>query len=279
MVVLWKGFGVADTTFAPEVDGVMDIDCAVHWATFDVTDADAGPLPGVQLVAMYMGTLGVVGFGPTDAEGTISMRLPDTTYRVEVYWRNTMVLRLDDLPLDGGDLQDTLTCRVFRITVEVVDRNDDALPDVPVVLEDATGVVVATAITDDDGLVVFQLGEGSYQATGLFQRTYRWTDINLEQTDGLEVNASGEYTLKFEDYPPSVIYTVQFWAIFSLVLIFLILVYVVLLWRSSLSDEKMVKEPKGGEKEEAEDEGSEDEENPTGIEVETNPRQPPSDED
>lgn len=283
VVILWKGFGVADTTFTPEADGVLDIDCAVHWATFDVTDADGSPLPGVQLVAMDMGTQGVVGFGTTDAEGTIAMRLPDTTYRVEVYWRNTMVIRVDDLPLEGGDLEDTLTCRVFRVTVEVVDRNDEALPDVPVVLEDSSDVVVATDITDEDGLVVFQLGEGSYQATGLFQRTYRWTDINLEETDELEVNASGEYTLKFEDYPPSVLATVEFWAIFSLVLIFLIMMYVVLLWRRSLADDGMVREPSSKdaieEKEEGKGSDADDDDGPTGITVETNPRRPRSGED
>jgi hypothetical protein len=281
VVVLWKGFEVTDATFTPDADGVLDIECAVHLAAFDVTDADGSPLPGVQLVAMDMGTLGVVGFGTTDGEGAISMRLPDTSYRVQVYWRNTMVLSVDDLPLDGGDLGETLTCRVFRVTVQVVDRNDDALPDVPVVLEDGTGVAVATAITDDDGLVVFQLGEGEYQATGLFQRTYRWTDINLKESDGLEVNASGEYTLKFEDYPPSVLATVQFWAIFSLVLIFLILMYVVLLWRRSLADRKLVKEPKGEEKASSKDEepDTEKDDSPTGIKVETNPRQASRDED
>ncbi|NIP34034.1 MAG: hypothetical protein GWN18_03770, partial [Thermoplasmata archaeon] len=182
VIILWRGFGVADTTFAPDADGTLDIECAVHWATFHVTDADDGPLPGVQLVAMDMGTFGVVGFGTTDGNGTISLRLPDTSYRVEVYWRNTMVLRMDDLVLDGGDLEDTLACRVFRATVVVEDRYGEAISRVPVVLEDGTGAVVATAISDGDGQVVFQLGEGSYEATGLLQTTYRWTKIDMERS-------------------------------------------------------------------------------------------------
>jgi hypothetical protein len=277
VVVLWKGFGVADTTFAPEADGTLDVDCAVHWATFDVTDADGGPLPGVQLVAMDMGTLGVVGFGTTDGAGGISMRLPDTSYRVEVYWRNTMVLREDDLLMDGEDLEETLTCRVFRATLEVVDRNGNSISRVPVVLEDPTGAVVSTAITDGDGLVVFQLGEGSYEATGLLQTTYRWTEIDMEETAELEVNASGEYTMKFDEYPPSVLGTIQFWTIFTLVLMFLVLIYVVQLWRSAV--------PEGTEEGTADDEGPEErpeegpEDNPTGIEVEANPKLMQKDDD
>jgi len=165
---------------------------------------------------------------------------------------------------------------VFRVAVEVGDRNEEPLADVPVVLEDGTGVVVSTAITDEDGLVVFQLGEGSYQATGLFQRTYRWTDINLEESDDLEVNASGEYTLKFEDYPPSVLATVQFWSIFSLVLVFLIMMYVVLLWRRSLAMGMAGDEPDGDDVEDPGEESPGSSDNPTGIEVEPGPRAPPS---
>jgi hypothetical protein len=281
IVVIWKGFDVADTTFAPTADGTIDVPCAVHWATFHVTDADEGPLPGVQLVAMDMGTLGVVGFGTTDGTGSISMRLPDTTYRVEVYWRNTMVLRVDDMVLDGGDLEDTLGCRVFRATVEVVDRYGNALEDVPVVLEDDTGAVVSTAITDADGLVVFQLGEGTFSATGLLKTTYRWTAIDMKETDQLEVNASGEYQLKFEEYPPSVVSTVQFMTMVSILLIFLIFMFIVYLLKRSQEDEG---DDGGGPEldgtEDASDDGrgsgEDDDGSPTGIEVETNPKAPRS---
>ncbi|UCC92709.1 MAG: hypothetical protein JSW25_08605 [Thermoplasmata archaeon] len=269
VVVLWKGFGVADTTFSPEADGTIDVPCAVHWATFHVTDADDGPLPSVQLVAMDMGTLGVVGFGTTDGNGTISMRLPDTSYRVEVYWRNTMVLRMDDLVLDGGDLEDTLACRVFRATVEVVDRHGEALPRVPVVLEDDTGAVVSTEISDDEGLVVFQLGEGSYRAIGLLQTTYRWTAIDMEEAVQLDVNASGDYTLEFDQYPPGILGTVQFWTMFTVLFIFCVMMYIVMLWRRSLrldDDEEGPEDDSGGK-----DDGDVAV-NSTGIEVEPNPK-------
>ncbi len=270
VVILWRGFGVADTAFSPDADGTLDIGCAVHWATFHVTDADDGPLPGVQLVAMDMGTLGVVGFGTTDGNGTISLRLPDTSYRVEVYWRNTMVLRLDDVVMDGGDLEDTLACRVFRATLLVEDRYGDVIARVPVVLEDSTGAVVATALSDEDGQVVFQLGEGSYEATGLLQTTYRWTEIDMERSVVLDVNASDEYTLEFDEYPPGILGTVQFWAIFTLILTFLVLVYVLSLWRRSM---------RGEEEEPAEAPEGDEVENTTGIEVEANPKIVPKDED
>lgn len=281
VLVGWKGFQVADTTFSPEADGTADIECAVHWAIFHVTDADGGPLPGVQLVAMDEATLGVVGFSTTDGAGGTAMRLPDTTYRVEVYWRNIMVLRTDGIVLDGQDIEETLACRVFQATIQVEDRNGAQLPDVPVVLEDTTGAVVATAITDNEGTVVFQLGEDAYEATVRLQTTYRWTEIDMEETVALDVNASGTYEVRFEAYPPSVIGTVQFWAIFSIVLIFLLMMYVVLLWRRSLKEApeddgpEEAEEEAPGEEAETENE-AEAEANPTGIKVET---PPPPDED
>ena len=259
----------------------MDIECAVHWAIFHVTDADGGPLPGVQLVALDEATLGVVGFSTTDGAGGTAMRLPDTTYRVEVYWRNTMVLRTDGIVLDGQDIDETLACQVFQATIRVVDGSGAQLPDVPVVLEDTTGAVVATAITDGEGTVVFQLGEDAYEATARLQTTYRWTEIDMEETVTLDVNASGTYEVRFGAYPPSVIGTVQFWAIFSIVLIFLLMMYVVLLWRRSLSETPEDDGPEDAE-EEAPGEDAEAEakaeDNPTGIKVET-PIPPPRDED
>jgi len=279
VLVQWKGFDVADTTFAPEADGTIDVDCAVHWATFVVTDADGGALPGVQLAAMDTGTLGVVGFGTTDGDGEISMRLPDTTYRVEVYWRNTMVLQEDGVLLDGDDLTTTLGCAVYRATVKVVDRHGSSLADVPVVLEDDTGAVVATAITDRTGGVVFQVGEGTYEATGLLQTTYRWTEINTEESVDLEINESGEYELEFPEYPPSVVGTVQFWAVFGLVLIFLVLLYVVRLWRRSVALADDGHEEGPAEKEAEEEPHVDEDDSPTGIKVERSPKQTSSEED
>ncbi len=266
VLVLWRGFGVADSVFSPEADGVIDVPCAVHWVTFHVTDADGGPLPSVQLAAMDEANLGVVGFGTTDGTGDLALRLPDTTYRVEVYWRNTMVLRVDGLVLDGDDLEKNLACRVFQTTVKVVDRNGVSLSDVPVVLKDETGAVVGTAITDAKGLVVFQVGEDAYNATAHLQTTYRWTAIDMEERTALDVNGSTTHTLKFDEYPPGVTGTVQFWTIVGVVLMFLVMMYLVLLMRRGEPPRAPVREAEedAGEPDDDAENGS-----PAGIEVET----------
>ncbi|MCK5251327.1 MAG: carboxypeptidase regulatory-like domain-containing protein, partial [Thermoplasmata archaeon] len=268
VLVLWRGFEVADSIFFPEADGVIDVPCAVHWVTFHVTDADGGPLPSVQLAAMDEANLGVVGFGTTDASGDLALRLPDTTYRVEIYWRNTMVLREDGLVLDGQDLDKSLACRVFQATVEVVDRNGASLSDVPVVIKDGTGAVVGTAITDSKGLVVFQVGGDVYNATAHLQTTYRWTSIDMEETTALDVNGSTTYTVKFDEYPPGVIGTIEFWTIVGVVLMFLVMMYLVLLLRRS--DTTPPKEPpRDAEEDEGEPDQDDEDGSPTGIDVET----------
>lgn len=268
VLVLWRGFRVADSVFTPEADGVIDVPCDVHWVTFHITDADGGPLPSVQLAAMDEVNLGVVGFGTTDGSGDLAIRLPDTTYRVEVYWRNTMVLREDGLVLDGEDLDKSLACRVFQATVKVVDRNGASLFDVPVVIKDGTGAVVGTAITDVKGLVVFQVGEDAYIVTAHLRTTYRWTAIDMEERTALDVDQSTTYTLKFDEYPPGVTGTVQFWTILGIIVMFMVVMYLVLFLRRS--DTTPPKEPApdaeedGGEPDQDAKDGS-----PTGIDVET----------
>jgi len=266
VLVLWRGFGVADSVFFPEADGVIDVPCAVHWVTFHVTDADGGPLPSVQLAAMDEANLAVVGFGTTDGSGDLALRLPDTTYRVEIYWRNTMVLREDGIVLDGEDLDLNLGCSVFQAMLKVVDRGGASLADVPVVLKDGTGAVVGTAITDAKGLVVFQVGEDVYNATAHLQTTYRWTAIDMEERTTMDVNGSTTHTLKFDEYPPGVAGTVQFWTIVVVVLMFLVMMYLVRLLRRTEPTE----DPVGDSEEDADspddDPGDGD---PLGIEVET----------
>jgi hypothetical protein len=265
--VLWRGFSVADSVFSPEADGVIDVPCAVHWATFHVTDADGGPLPSVQLAAMDEANLGVVGFGTTDGSGDLALRLPDNTYRVEIYWRNTMVLREDGLVLDGEDLDKNLGCSVFQATLKVADRDGRSLADVPVVLKDGTGAVVGTAITDAKGLVVFQVGQDVYDATAHLQTTYRWTAIDMEEGTAMDVNGSTTHTLKFDEYPPGIIGTVQLWTIVVVLLMFLVMMYLVLLLRSrtdpsSLEPAREVEEDAGAPDDDEEDKAS------VGIDVE-----------
>jgi hypothetical protein len=268
---------VADTLFSPEADGIVDVACAVHWATFHVTDADGGPLPSVQLAAMEEANLAVVGFGTTDGSGDLALRLPDTSYRVEIYWRNTMVLRRDGIVLDGEDLEMTLSGDVFQATVKVVDRGGASLADVPVTLEDGTGAVVGTAITDAKGLVVFQVGEGAYDATAHLRTTYRWTAIDMEERTALDVNESTTYTVTFDEYPPGVLGTVQLWTVVGVLLMFLVMMYLVLLLRRSETAEEPVRDADEDAGEDAgegagENAGSPpddgDDDPPTGIEVE-----------
>jgi hypothetical protein len=266
VLVLWRGFGVADSVFSPEADGIVDVSCAVHWATFHVTDADGGPLPNVQLAAMDETNLAVVGFGTTDGTGNLALRLPDTSYRVEIYWRNTMVLRRDGIVLDGEDLEMTLSGDVFQATVKVEDRNGASMADVPVTLEDGTGAVVGTAITDAKGLVVFQVGQDAYDVTAHLQTTYRWTPVDMEERTALDVNESTTYTVTFDDYPPGVTGTVQFWTIVVVLLMFLVMMYLVWLLRRSGPTEEPVMDT---EEDAGEPADNKDEDSPVGIEVET----------
>jgi hypothetical protein len=226
VLVHWRGFEVANTTVTPEADGTIDVPCAVHWAYLHVTDADGTALPSVQLVVMDLRTGSVLGFGTTNITGDLALRLPDTTYKLEVYWRNTMVLERVDLVLDGDDLRETLECRVFRATIEVVDGEGSALSSVPVVLEDVGGDIVGTAVTDAKGTVVFQLAEGRYVGTAYLSTTYKWTETDLEESVELEVNASGTWRIEFDEYPPGFTETVQFWIF--LIIVALIIMMVVL---------------------------------------------------
>jgi hypothetical protein len=278
VVVHWRGFLVADTQVTPEADGVIDVPCNVHWASLHIADADGEPLPSVQVVVMDLATGAVVGFGTTDAEGDVEMLLPGIAIEIEVYWRGELVRERDDLSLETGDLTSSMSCQVFRATVEVLDKDGNGLRGVPVVVEDEAGEEVTTSITDNKGQVVFQVGEGMYNATAFLTVTYRWTEVIESEATSLEVNESGTWTLEFEDYPPGVLGTVQFWSVAGIVILFGLLLFVAWTYLRSIRRPPKAPTIDGGEDEEGE--GSEDEEDEegstSGIETETYHRSGPT---
>ncbi len=226
----WQDTGVLEAAITVDGNGPYILTASVHHLTFYVED-DAGiDLEGAT-VFVTSGTTGLVlGTGFTDASGTLTLRLPEASADVEVWWRATLVHAESGISLEeGAEFQVLAT--VHYLTVKVVGSDGTSVPGVDVNVE-AGDEAITSGRTDPKGAVLFRLPGGEYTVRIALTTTQHMTAIEVDRSEDMTLNETMtlQFDLTDEEYPIPVYRT----NLFLVIILFVVTVVVLLLLMRTL---------------------------------------------
>jgi hypothetical protein len=226
----WQDTGVLEAAITVDGNGPYILTASVHHLTFYVED-DAGiDLEGAT-VSVTNGTTGLVlGTGFTDASGMLTLRLPEGSADVEVWWRATLVHAESGITLEeGAEFQVQAT--VHYLTVKVVGSDGASVPGVDVNVE-AGDEAITSGRTDPKGAVVFRLPGGEYTVRMALTTTQHMTAIEVDRSEDMTLNETMtlQFDLNDEEYPIPVYRT----NLFLVIILFVVTVVVLLLLMRTL---------------------------------------------
>ena len=131
----------------------------VHWVPVVVQDSTGEPL-GSASVGIEHSSGQPFGTQVTDAEGTLTLRLPAGTYAIDVIWSDVPVLKTT-AQIDSDETL-VLEAAVHYLEVHVVDAaNIDLEGALITTTVDLTGRIAGEERTDDEGRATFRLPAGT----------------------------------------------------------------------------------------------------------------------
>ncbi|MGQ9583237.1 MAG: hypothetical protein ACUVV6_06965 [Thermoplasmatota archaeon] len=205
IMVTWRDVVVNATSgFELSGDCTLTVSCRVFYLTVASGDVDGAPLEGAEVTISPAGRLEFSLSLTSDASGRVVFRLPAQAYDIRVAWRGVQVCARDGYALEGDALL-PVQCRVFYLTVRVLDRDGRALGGVQLTVFTTRGGlaldVAGSALINDSGRAVFRLPVGQYRLVGHLRTTYMMTPVDLTEARAVDLQDSRRERLVFDDYP------------------------------------------------------------------------------
>lgn len=270
----WKEVTVAEEeNFSLSSSDQMNKSADVYNLDIEVVDDRGEPIVGSEVRITYPGVEKLYQSEHTDENGEAMARIPAAEWDVEVKWIDTQIYSGSFTVTEEEESRELqLQTDVHYLTIETTDKNGEELSDVHVkVISDDR---VWSGYTEN-GSITFRLPElpegESYTVEGDFKTTYLLTDVNVNETDTIELGSTEdpEETMSIDDYPIAFYKTNLFMFIGILIVILAALVYA---YRKSseveieeeeeqeTEEEEMLEEEQESEKESFEEEEQESEE-------------------
>jgi len=186
VTVDWLGVTVLEDAIAVWDDGTLIMSVSVHYAGVSLVDSRDEPVADARLVVTLPGADGVLAVGTTDADGSVTLRLPAATYSVEVTWKAETCL-VADMEVTG-DVAIGLVAWVHYLTLHAVDGEGVDLADAEaMVTNSTTGVVLGSGATAPDGTLELRLPRGTF-ALGV-----TWMGVGVHSDDAMPVEGDGTH--------------------------------------------------------------------------------------
>ncbi|MBS3790097.1 MAG: helix-hairpin-helix domain-containing protein, partial [Candidatus Thermoplasmatota archaeon] len=264
----WKEITVAEEeNFSLNSNELLNKTADIYYLDMEVFDDRGEPLVGSEVRITYQGADKLYQSQHTDENGKAMARIPAAEWDVEVKWIDTQIYS-DSFTVSEDQTELEMQTRVHYLTIETTNKSGEKLSDVhvKVISEDR----VWSGYTEN-GSITFRLPElpegENYTIEGNFKTTYLLTDVNVNETDTIELGSTEEpeKTMSFDDYPIPLYRTNLFIFIGILIVILAAIAYA---YRKESGTEIEEEEPETEEeemfgKEESEEESFEEEEKET----------------
>ena len=225
IIIGWKDVEVNTTqNYELLADATLTITCRVFYLTVNPVDVDGIALAYADVLVYPRGRPDLPSSLRTNAFGLVVFRLPAQDYDLRVAWRAVEVGARDGYTL-SADQQLRLACRVYYLTVKVVDRDGKGLEGVQLTVFTVRGGLVVdvadSALTNGSARMIFRLPVGEYKVVARYKTTYLLTPIDMSKAKSVQLQESMQLKLVFSDYPAPV-YTTNAFFIALLVILLVI---------------------------------------------------------
>jgi len=209
IVVSWKDVEVSTTTGydlqadVPQTNPLI-INCRVFYLTVNPKDVDGVPLSDAEVLVYPAGQPDLLSSNTTNYLGQAVFRLPAQGYDIRVSWRAVEVCTSGGYALVADALL-PLDCKVYYLTVRVVDRDGNGLEGVQLTvfsLKNGLAMdVMDSAATNGTARHVFRLPVGEYRVGARLKTTYLLTPIDMGTSRTVSLQQSMSLKLAFSQYP------------------------------------------------------------------------------
>jgi len=210
--VSWLDIDVADESFMVDEDSThFEVSTDVYRLQTTVVDSEDEILKNAELRVEHQDEL--VLTDTTNINGEATLKLPEAVFNFQITWRDTNVGK-HSVEVTEGEQETTLEADVHHLDVEIEDVEGARVT----LMKDNEPIM--TERTDENGEVSFgQVAEGEYELQARLVTTQHWTSVDVETSEQISVQESGQYSMEFEDYPIPIYTTNLFFLILGLVVI------------------------------------------------------------
>jgi hypothetical protein len=194
--VLWKDTVVYDNGIEVISNVPHDIVVDVYYPTFDVFDSGEFPVSGALVTVAKWPSGRIMGSQLTDAEGSVTFRMPQDTYTVSIVWLDTLVHR-DTYAVVSNEAF-TVAAMVYYWDLTSEDSRGIGLEFAQIgVTNTSTGRTLASQTANVDGESTFRLPVGEYRIDVLWANTLVFEDVYTANADADMTLVSWVYYVTF----------------------------------------------------------------------------------
>jgi hypothetical protein len=236
LIISWKDVEVNTTSnYNLTADATLTITCRVFYLTVNPVDVDGIALADAEVLVYPSGRPDQPSSLRTNATGNVVFRLPAQSYGLRIAWRAVEVGQSEGYVL-AADQELRLACRVYYLTVKVVDKDGKNLEGVQLtVFSMRNGLavdVMDSASTNGTARHVFRLPVGEYKVSARYKTTYLLTPIDMSVAKAVQLQGSMQVKLTFSDYPTPIYTTNAFFvAILVILLVIVAMATIIYIYR------------------------------------------------
>ena len=198
----------------------------IIYPTFSVRSPGGLPVP-YALITLIHPNGSVFPLIVTSVNGTFALsQVPSGTYVISIIYDDTEILSSFPVNVTSGNVTTITVQDVYSLTIETKTVSGSPLPGVFVqAMNETTGAVIASGITESDGKLQFLVPAGSYVVTGSLVSTYDMTPVKQTNQQTIQVSSTKIDVITFTDAYPSFFATALFQIILVIVLLVAIIVF------------------------------------------------------
>ncbi|MEM4293925.1 MAG: hypothetical protein QXJ27_07175, partial [Thermoplasmata archaeon] len=198
------------------------LNCSVYYLSFVASDSHRIGLAQAQVIAMDNSTGFVIDNRFADANGSVTLRLPLITAKIQVYWHGVLVYSDNHVVKDILTNVTALNCSVYYLSLFVCDANGKALSGAVCTLY--TGdTIFGLNTTGIDGKCILRVPSGNYSLYVDYRGTEGFSHVEDQYKTELEIQEDRDYTVALLSIPPP-FYATNLAAVIAVIVILLLVI-------------------------------------------------------
>ncbi len=160
--VEWNGRAVGERDVFIDSSDIFDITVDIYNIELNVKDTEGDPVSNALVVFYYNDTMVAADSRLTNTNGIARSRLPGADYLLEITWNDVEVYG-DVITVDSSGTM-TVTAKIYKVTINVLDSEGDPLSDASVgVRYTETGRNMGSVTTNMEGKAFIKLAGGNHR--------------------------------------------------------------------------------------------------------------------
>ncbi len=176
---------------------------------FLVTDDIGDPLPNAQVYLTWANGTEEKYPRYTSSNGFTNLtHVPVGDYGLTLLWKDKIVGE-ETIHVDSTDVY-TIRTEVYRINMNVLDKNGNPIHGAYVIAETVSGVGYGLDISDSNGMASFRLPSGDYEFEAHYTTSYWLSTIRTKGNTSVSVVESSTEVVVLTGFPPAIWTTIGF---------------------------------------------------------------------